>query len=332
MARYGRALAAALIIVGVAAAPALGQEDDEPAVIDVGPFITLGEGFVDLNGDGIPDLGELDEGFAGIWDDNVGARTPEEFSALVTDRIPEFDTTGDASVLIGACGGLAISYDEFGMSVDAMIDNGDDDPLIDVFTGEQAMTSGNPFRVDPAGVVAYWGFTRDLPNFSTAGEISGVDYGEAQPSFHDHSWTMAVMGVSADRGGDPNQRDKNRNAGLVFLGEIFGDIDTGPIDLTELRANVKAKGAIIDLYAEGNPAGRRLPDDFDQAEIEAEAGGREFCFGEGWVEFIGDGPPLTATAIAGILAAAGFAGLLFNVRPAQTWRSPTSMPSLGSKP
>jgi hypothetical protein len=330
MARYRRALAAALIILGVAAAPALAQEETEQAVIDVGPFITRGEGFVDLNGDGIPDLGELNEGFAGIWDDNVGAQTPEEFAALVTDRIPAFDTTGDDSVLVGACGGLAISYDDNGMSVDAMIDNGDSNPLIDVFTGDQAMTSGNPFRVDPAGVVAYWGFTRDLPNFSLEGEIEGINYQEPAPSFHDHSWTVAVMGTSADRGGDPNQRDKNRNAGLVFLGEIFGDIDTGPIDLTELRANVKAKGAIIDLYAEGDPAGRRLPDDFDLALIEAEADGREFCFGEGWVEFIGSGPPLAATALAGILAAAGFAGLLFNVRPAQTWRSPTSMPTLGS--
>jgi len=332
MARYRRAFAAALIVLGVAAAPALAGEGDGQAVIDVTPFITRGDNFIDLNGDGIPDLGELDEGFAGIWDDNVGAGTLEEFDNLVTDRIPAFDTTGDASVLVGACGGLAISYDEFGMSVDAMIDNGDDAPLVDVFTGDQAMTSGNPFRVDPAGVVAYWGFTRDLPNFSLQGEIAGVDYGEAQPSFHDHSWTMAVMGVSADRGGDPNQRDKNRNAGLVDLGEIFGDeeLNTGPIDLTELRAKVKAKGAIIDLYAMGDPSGRRLPDDFDQALIEAEADGGEFCFGEGWVEFIGSGPPLTATAIAGILGAAGFAGLLTNVRPAQTWRSPTSMPSLGS--
>lgn len=327
MARFGRALAAALIILGVVGAPALAQ-DDGRAVIDVTPFITRGTDFVDLNDDGVPDLGELTEGFAGIWDDNVGAATQEEFETLVTDRIPAFDTTGDGSVLVGACGGLAISYDENGMSVDAMIDNGDDGPLIDVFTGEQAMTSGNPFRVDPAGVVAYWGFTRDLPNFSTEGEIEGINYHEPAPSFHDHSWTMAVMGISADRGGDPNQRDKNRNAGLVELGTILGDVDAGPIDLTELRANVKAKGAIIDLYAQGDPNGRRLPDDFDLQTIKDEANGHEFCFGEGWVAFIGSGPPLAATAVASILAAAGFAGLLFNVRPAQSWRSPTSMPTL----
>ena len=73
------------------------------------------------------------------------------------------------------------------------------------------------------------------------------------------------MGVSADRGGDPNQRDKNRNAGLVDLGEILGDIPVpdAVYDLTELNLTVKAKGAIIDLYADGDIDGKRLPDDFD---------------------------------------------------------------------
>jgi len=321
MARIVRTLAAAMIVLGVAAVPALAQgAGDGVAVIDVGSFITRGDSFIDRNGDGVPDLGELSEGFAGIWDDNVGARTPAEFQGLVADQISGFDTTGAASVLVGPCGGLAISYDENGLSIDAMIDLGDADPPIDVYTGEAAMTGGNPFKVDPGGVVAYWGFTADLPTLSTAGEISGVNYGDPAPAFHDHGWTMAVMGVSADRGGDPNQLDKNHNAGLVELGEILGDVDAGPVDLTELRADVKAKGAIIDLYAAGDPNGRRLPDDFDQATIQSEAGGNEFCFGEGWVAFVGSGPPLAATAVASILAAAGFAGLLFNVRPAQSWR------------
>ncbi len=312
-----------MIILGMAAFPALAQGSGEDvAVIDVSAFITSGEGFVDINGDGIPDLGELSEGFAGIWDDNVGAKTPEEFQALVVDRIPEFDTTGDASVLVGPCGGLAISYDEDGLSIDAMLDLGDGSPPIDVYTGGAALTGGNPYKVDPGGVVAYWGFTpADLPTFSTAGEIVGIEYGNPAPAFHDHSWTVAIMGISADTGGDPNQRDKNHNAGLVELGSILGDVDAGPIDLTELRADVKAKGAIIDLYAQGNAAGRPLPDDFDQALIESEAAGNEFCFGEGWVSFVGSGPPLAATAVAAILAAAGFAGLLFNVRPAQSWRA-----------
>ncbi len=286
-----------------------------------------------MNGDGIPDLGDLAEGFAGIWDDNVGAQTPDEFDALVTDRIPAFNTTGDDSVLVGACGGLAISYDDQGMSIDAMIDNGDSEPLIDVMTGDQAMTRGNPFRVDPGGVVAYWGFTRDNLNFSQAGRQVDVNYQDPAPAFHDHIWTVAVMGISADRGGDPNQRDKNRNAGLVELFDIFGDIETGPLDaiqdFTELKATLKAKGAIIDLYndnALSTMEPEYLPDDFDQELIEGLAAGKEFCFGEGWVEFVGDGPETTADVIAGILGAAGFAGLLFNVRPAQSWRSSAPAP------
>ena len=330
MARFSRAVAAAVILLGMIALPALAGTNGEQAQIDVAPFITRGTDFVDLNGDGVPDLGELAEGFAGIWDDNVGAQTPEEFQELVIDRIPAFDTTGDDSVMVGACGGLAISYDRNGMSIDAMVDNGDGDPIIDVYSLEQAMTAGNPFEIDPSGVIAYWGFTRDLPNFSTAGEIPGVNYGDPAPSYHDHSWTVAVMGISTDRGGDPNQRDKNRNAGLVILSDIFGDVDTPVFDLTELNLTVKAKGAIIDLYAEGDPEGRRLPEDFDQESIAAEAAGREYCFGEGWAAFIGSGPPLTVDVVAAALLAAGFAGLMFNVRPAQSWRASGPPPSVGS--
>lgn len=300
--------------------PALAQEDGV-AVIDVTDFITRGEGFVDVNGDGIPDLGELAEGFAGIWDEQVGERTPEDFERLIVDQIPNFDLGGAGSVLVGPCGGLAISYDDAGMSLDAMIDRGDGQPAVDAYTGDQAMTAGNPFLIDPAGVVVYWGFTKDVPGFSQAGEIPGVDYGDANPAFHDHSWTISIMGVSADRGGDPNQRDKNRNAGLVDLGEILGDVPVPGYDLTELNLTVKAKGAIIDLFADGDPSGKRLPDDYDQASIEALAGNAEFCYGEGWTKFVGSGPPMAATAVASILAAAGFAGLLFNVRPAMSWRA-----------
>jgi hypothetical protein len=320
MSRAVRALLALGVIAAVTAGPALAQEGGG-AAIDVSEFITRGTGFEDRNGDGIPDLGDLAEGIAGIWDEQVGDRTPEDFQALVIDQIPNFDVSDTDSMLIGPCGGLVISYDAEGMSLDAIIDRGDGQPPVSAINGLQAFTSSNPFQVDPAGTVVYWGFTRDIPGFSVTGAIPGVDYGDPALAFHDHSWTVAVMGISADRGGDPNQRDKNRNAGLVELGEILGDVNAGPFDLTQLNAKVKVKGAIIDMYAEGNRDGRRLPDDFDLAVIEAEAAGRVFCYGEGWVSFTGTGPPLAAGAVAAILAAAGFAGLLFNVRPAQSWRA-----------
>ena len=316
-----RALLALGVVMVMTGGPALAQGNGA-AVIDVSEFITSGEGFVDLNGDGIPDLGELTEGFAGIWDEQVAERTPEDFQALVVDQVPNFDVEDEGSMLVGACGGLAISYDDQGMSLDAMIDLGDAEPAVDAYTGGQAMTSGNPFVIDPGGVVVYWGFTKDLPTFSLAGAVGGTDYGEPNPAFHDHAWTVSIMGVSADRGGDPNQRDKNRNAGLVDLGDILEDVPvpTAIYDLTELNTTVKAKGAIIDLYASADP-GKRLPDDFDLEIIQAEAGSAEFCFGEGWIKFNGSGPGIAPTAVAALLAAAGFAGILFNVRPAQSWRA-----------
>ena len=80
--------------------PALAQEDGA-AVIYVTEFITMEEGFVDIDGDGIPDLGELAEGFAGIWDEQVGERTPEDFERLIADQIPSFDLGDDGSALVG---------------------------------------------------------------------------------------------------------------------------------------------------------------------------------------------------------------------------------------
>ena len=322
MRRLARALLALGVVFATTGGIALAQ-DDGVAVIDVSEFITTGQFFVDINGDGIPDLGELEEGFAGIWDEQVGERTPEDFQRLVVGQVPNFDIDDEGSTLVGPCGGLAISYDDAGLSLDAMIDLGDGLPAVDAYTGDQAMTSGNPFVIDPGGTIVYWGFTNDVPTFSLAGEIPSVNYGEPNPAFHDHSWSLFIMGVSADRGGDPNQRDKNRNAGLVELGEILEDIPVpeAVYDLTELNMKVKAKGAIIDLYAGGDLSGKRLPDDYDLDVITAEAGGREFCFGEGWVKFNGSGPGIVPTALASLLAAAGFAGVLFNVRPAQSWRA-----------
>ncbi|MFH2073549.1 MAG: hypothetical protein ABIJ75_11940, partial [Actinomycetota bacterium] len=194
MSRMMRALLALGVVMVMTGGPALAQGNGA-AVIDVSEFITSGEGFVDLNGDGIPDLGELTEGFAGIWDEQVAERTPEDFQALVVDQVPNFDVEDEGSMLVGACGGLAISYDDQGMSLDAMVDLGDAEPAVDAYTGGQAMTSGNPFVIDPGGVVVYWGFTKDLPTFSLAGAVGGTDYGEPNPAFHDHAWTVSIMGV-----------------------------------------------------------------------------------------------------------------------------------------
>jgi hypothetical protein len=102
----------------------------------------------------------------------------------------------------------------------------------------------------------------------------------------DHEWEIKTSGISLDSGGDPNPAAENRNAGLVDLDEDL------PV---KFSANAKVTG------------------DLASANI----GG---CDGEGHVEFIGNGlaDPVGIAAIA--LFAGGLLGLLFNARPALTWR------------
>ncbi len=118
-----------------------------------------------------------------------------------------------------------------------------------------------------------------------------------------------IVEVSADDGGDPNQNDHNRNAAVVNLKEIL------PF---KFRALLKARGGIIDLFGPGD-----LPS-LTKDTVGTIAAGREFCYGEGWVEFVGpDTFPLFTIpgAVAAVLALLGFSGVVFNARPVKSWRS-----------
>jgi hypothetical protein len=266
------------LVLLVSAGPMVGAQDE--VQVDLMEFIpTQFQGdFVDLNGDGIPDLGALPpEGVAGIWDNKVGAVTDEAFLDAVSSA--GFDLGDDGSSLTGACKGLAISYDGDGMSVDAMFDRGGDEPPLDIY-GNQKMTRDNPFLVDTRGVLVY--------------------FGSSQPeTFHDHRWFLMAEGVFKDDGGDPNPRDKNRNAGSVDFGELL------PFPFTAL---VKAKGAWVDGWG---PAELPVMETYPEPN----------CVGEGWVKFVGTHPFLTPPGMLAVaLAAVGFSGVLFNARPALSWR------------
>ena len=168
--RLGCAVAILVLAIG---APGFAQE---VAVIDVTEWVP--ETWEDRNGDGVPDLGELEEGIPGIWDDLEGAENEAEFLARVKP-ISEFDLDDEGSTMIGPCGGVAIAYDADGLSFDAVIDYADDEPPLDVYTAEQAFTAGNPFTFDTTGTVAYFGFTvEEGSGLSTQGNQPGVDYGE----------------------------------------------------------------------------------------------------------------------------------------------------------
>jgi hypothetical protein len=301
MGRAARALLAVGAILLIGAGPALAQQAPQP-VIDISSFINLQSAaqWQDRNGDHIPDMpltgpeGDVPVGIAGIWDDAVGATTPEEFLARVRPEGTGFDLGDTGAYLMGPCGGAAISYDSHGNSLDAAVDFGDGSPPVDIY-GEPAFTASNPFQVDSGGTVAYFGFT--LPVAGLSGD-----------AFHNHRWTMVIMGVSADSGGDPNQLDKNRNAGLMELGDLL------PF---QFQAKVKAQGVFVDQWGPSD-----LPT-VTAADVASVFAGHVFCFGEGWVQFVGDSYPLFTVpgALASALALAGFSGILFNARPALSWRA-----------
>ena len=272
-----------LLVMGLAtliAVPSAALAQEEPQV-DLMQFIPeqFRADFADRNADGIPDLGTIPpEGVAGIWDDKVGEVTDEGFLAAVSGN---FDAGDDGSALTGACKGVVISYDSEGLSVDAMFDTGGPGPLMDVF-GNQKMTRSNPLEVDTRGVLVY--------------------YGSSQPeTFHDHRWFLKAEGVFKDDGGDPNPRDKNRNAGSVDFGELL------PFPFTAL---IQAKGAWVDQWG-----ATELPEMVDGAYPAPN------CVGHGWVKFVGPNPLTTPPGILALaLVAAGFTGVLFNARPALSWK------------
>lgn len=103
----------------------------------------------------------------------------------------------------------------------------------------------------------------------------------------DHIWEIVTEGLSLDSGGDPNSNGNNRNAGIVDLAE-------------ELPLRFSAKGRV-----EGSIISDLTP-----------------CFGSGFVQFEGPFPLATLPGAAGGLAAlVGVFGLLFNSRPAVTWKA-----------
>jgi hypothetical protein len=146
--------------------------------------------------------------------------------------------------------------------------------------GNQKMTRSNPFLVDTRGVLVYFGST--------------------QPdTFLDHRWFLMAGGLFKDQGGDPNQQGKNRNAGSVDFGTLL------PFPFTAL---VKAKGAWVSGWG---PTELPVMDSYPEPN----------CVGEGWVEFVGPNPFLTLPGVLAVaLAVAGFSGILFNARPALSWR------------
>ena len=101
-----------------------------------------------------------------------------------------------------------------------------------------------------------------------------------------NSWFIKTSGVSLDSGGDANVDGDNRNAGTVDLGEDL------PV---KFSATTKINGELT--------SDNLAP-----------------CVGEGNIEFIGNGLTDPVGIAAMVMLGGGLVGLLFNARPAMTYR------------
>lgn len=132
-------------------------------------------------------------------------------------------------------------------------------------------------------------FTSDNPFLVDAsGQV--LYYGFAPRSGdgpQDHRYSIDVAGVNVASGGDPNPNLRNRETGVIDLAD-------------ELPITFSARAAV---------SGR-----MDSANLES-------CIGEGHVELRGNGlaDPVGLASLA--LLGIGLLGIVFNARPARTWRS-----------
>lgn len=239
-------------------------------LVSSGPALAGDEAPPDIDQEVLDALrAEIPEGFPGESDLTEAS---EEFGRLVAlyNQSTQVGAIGSGSKLTGLCGGYAYSFDKNGALLDAAMDVGDDSPPIDVIDGGQAFTSGNPFKVDPRGLVQYYGFS--------------PENGDGPQN---HTWTIKTSGISLDKGGDPNTNLKNHNSGLVDLDEDL------PV---KFSAKIKVSG---EMKSENQPA----------------------CVGSGHVDVVGDGLTDPVGIVGLALLGGGIFGLLFNARPAYTYKS-----------
>lgn len=253
---------------------------------------------VDLDGDGVSDFDPDGDGFPTIPVGEPGDLDlrPGDgfFGRQVTDDIrsqlneagfpaaTQAPSIGDDSVLTGNCGGMALSFDADGNMIDWALGIGSAEG------GGPVGTVVDLFPADEAGTRA---FTRGNP-FLVEDRV--VYFGRlpfAGDGPRNHTWSTETAGISIDAGGDDNPNGNNRNAGEVDIGE-----------------DTPAGGFLIP------PAVYPF-----SGQLTSENG--LTCAGEGWAEFGGNPLANVGGVTAGALGIAGIVGLLFNARPAITWRA-----------
>ncbi|MEM7092334.1 MAG: hypothetical protein AAF567_04975 [Actinomycetota bacterium] len=292
------ALTLALLPLGFLVPTAGAQTDPAAGEPSIAEVTAIADTFLqdmltlDLNSDGIPDFDtngdgvpEIPIGEPGDLDLRPGDGLFGTQATPAVASLFQFDPVaiGDESSLLFNCSGMAMSFDGNGVMVDWAIGIG---------SSEGGGASGTIIDLYPASESGQRAFTADNP-FRV---VDRVVYFGRLPTNGDgprnHVWSAETAGISLDSGGDDNPNGNNRNAGEVDIGD-----------------DTPAGGFLI-------PSGV-----FPFAgELMSQNGLR--CEGAGWVQFDTGNPVASVAGLAATgLGVAGIFGLLFNARPAVTWRA-----------
>jgi hypothetical protein len=295
--KFGLGVLAGTFAFAMFAVPALAETDDEapppdPDVIAATVALYMSEfsnadldgdgnaDFVDTDGDGIPNI---PEGEPGDLDLRPGdGRFGTEVTDAVTGMGPDALSASDQSSLLHDCGGMAVSYDSSGNMVDWAIGVG---------SSEGGGPTGQLVDLYPEADIGKRAFTKSNP-FHVKDKVIyfGRMPGEGDGA-RNHTWTLKTGPISIDEGGDDNPDGNNRNAGEVDIGDdVPGGALVIPTGIYPFEGHLDSTNGVE-------------------------------CWGEGWVRFDTAFPPLTAAGLAaGAAGLVAIFGLLFNVRPAITWK------------
>ncbi len=294
-ARIGLGLVAMALATGPLAAAALAQDDgeeqpppDPAAVVEALEFYSTELFSADIDGDGVPDVTDEDgDGVPEIPEGEPGERDITPADPLFMQPITsDLQAQGLNTIVENDSGSeLVGNCGGMAMSFDA------DGAMIDWALGIPSAEGGGP----SGQLVDIFGDGFGERAFTAANPFQVEDlviYFGTLPRDGEgpieHNWTIKTQGISLDSGGDPNPRGKNRNAGEVDVGSVPSWLR--PAGIFPVEGNLTSQNNLS-------------------------------CLADGWVEFTTDNPLLTVpSAVAAALGITGFIGLLFNSRPAITWR------------
>lgn len=293
--RVALGLLAAALAFGPLALTASAQDDEDAPPPDTAEIMAAfdfyaGELFgADFDGDGLPDVQDNDgDGIPDVPEGDPGERDIQPGNPLFLADITEELQAVGVDTIVADTEGSELVGDCGGMAMSFDSDGF----LIDMAIGIPSREGGGP----TGQLIDVFGDDFGTRAFTTGNpfevEETVIYIGTLPRSGEgalEHNWTIKTAGISIDSGGDPNENGKNRNAGEVDL------------------------GAVPDLL---RPAGI-FP---VKGELTSQNG--LFCTADGWIQFKTGNPLLTAqSAIAAVFGGAGIVGLLFNSRPAITWKA-----------